>query len=354
LHVDTGTGFRGGQRQVNLLIHTLASHDIEQYIACPEDGPLAEKTANTVKKQFPLSKSNFMRFLERREIRHFIEDHGINVVHAHDSHAHSIMTLVKAGNSPALVVTRRSSGKIGFGSRTKYLSHNIRYIAISRHIKNLLVEGGVREEDVTVISSMIDIEVFRKAAQNDKPALYRDEPRRIIISGGAFDPDKGFIDAVRAIHRLSRERKDFVYFLYGEGSEFKRLKNYIESNNLDGFIKLPGWQDNPAEYLRGGDVFISPSHTEGLNMSIVDAMASGVPVVVSDIEPHRENVSDNETGLLFRPGDDEGLSKVVGRVLDNRDLAEKLKTGAMEVAERHDCRQVAGRIYDLYREAVAP
>nr|MBN2278920.1 glycosyltransferase [candidate division Zixibacteria bacterium] len=354
LHVDTGRVFRGGQRQVNLLIHTLARYDLEQYLACPEGSPLAAAASKAVVKLFPLSKSNFMRFLERREIRHFIEDNRINLVHAHDSHAHTLITIIKAKPAPALVVTRRSSARIGLGSRTKYLAHNIRYIAISKHIRGLLVDGGVPENMVTVISSMIDFESFRKnAVEMGKYEAYREESRKVIISGGAFDHEKGFFDAVRAIQRLSQKRKDFVYYLYGEGTEEKKMREYIRLNNLTEIIRMPGWQKTPAEYLQGGTVFISPSYEEGLNMSIVDAMAAGVPVVVTNIEPHAENVIDHKSGLLFNPGDINGMATAAGKILDDSNLASGLISEGLKVAERHDCRRVAGRIYDLYCELVA-
>ena len=303
-------------------------------------------------KHFALSRSNLMRFFERRELRHFVEDNQINLLHAHDSHAHTLATLLVRNNRPLIIVTRRSSGHFHFGSRTKYLARNIRYIAISNHIRDQLMHGGVSDNSIEVINSMIDLGLFRDVGSKDSHREKRQD-RRLILSAGAFDKSKGYKDAIRAIHRLSQKRNDFCYYLYGDGPEKENLSNYVEKHDLGDVISMPGWFDNPAEYLRHSDIFLSPSHREGLNMSIIEAMAAGAAVAASDIPPHRESIDDGKTGLLFPPGDIEAMTDKINVLLDNPDLAENIRRNAKEKADKFDCRAITEKIYNLYCEAVA-
>lgn len=352
LHIDTGLTFRGGQRQVALLINRLAHFDIRQYLACPDKSPLVEKTYYSVEKRFPLSKTNLMRFFERRELRHFIEDHDIDIIHAHDSHSHSLAVLLVKKGKPHLVVTRRSSGTVGFGSRTKYLRHNIKYIAISDHIRNMLVESGVSENDIAVITSMIDLGKFGYLGEKSA-GIDRKQTRLQVVSAGAFDTQKGFHDAVAAVCEVAGQKENFDYTLYGDGSEKDRLAKEISKNKLEGRINLPGWHPEPSEYLKEADIFVSTSYSEGLNMSIVEAMAAGAAVIATDIPPHCENIEHEKTGLLFTPGDRVGLAANLTRLIENGDLRRNLTQNARIIAEKYDSRIISEKIYRLYGEVIA-
>jgi len=352
LHIDTGLTFRGGQRQVHMLIGSLQHLRLRQYLACPDKSPLPDKAGYAVEKCFPLSKTNFMRYFERRELRHFIERHNINIIHAHDSHSHTLATTLVKKGAPRLVVTRRSSGKIGFGSKTKYRAHNIKYIAISEHIKKRLVDGGVDADAVTVINSMIDLgryDYFFKRSSRPVDPLKKIR----IISAGAFDRLKGYHDALEAVSIAARKRNDFEYILYGDGPEKDRLAADIVKYELGSIVSMPGWKSEPAEYLKEADIFISTSYTEGLNMSIVEAMASGAAVTATNIPPHCENIDPERTGLLFKPGDSEALAANLMRLIDNRQLRQEITERARGVAEKYDSHTISRQVYDLYGEIVA-
>jgi len=352
LHLDTGLIFRGGQRQVAMLINNLQRFKVRQYLACPDKSPLIDKTYYTIEHRFPLSRTNFMRFLEKRELRQFTRANEIDLIHAHDSHSHTLATFLTKNDLPRLVVTRRSSGKIGFGSRTKYLAHGIKYIAISDHIRKMLISGGVTDNDVSVISSMIDLDRYHsysdQAAVSDRP-----KGRMKIISAGAFDRMKGYHDAVEAVKILASRRTDFEYMLYGDGPEKEKLVRYIRKNGLEDIVRLPGWQAEPADYLRDADIFVSTSYSEGLNMSIVEAMAAGAAVIATAIPPHKENIVHEQSGMLFTPGDTEALAANLIRLLDDDRLRRNIVENARVVAERFDRHEITERIYRLYCDVVA-
>ena len=351
LHIDTGRTFRGGQRQIYLLIRGLHRFDIEQYLACPADSPLVERTSRYIHGFHSLSHSNFMRFISKGNVKSYIAENNIDIIHAHDSHAHFLLRFLGGrGSQPILIVTRRSSGVIAFGSRIKYYDYRIKYIAISNHIKDMLMQGGVAENAIAIITSMIDGDLYKK---------YKDiknigtPSKKIILSAGAFDEKKGYYDALRAINRLKEIRNDFQYYLYGDGPQKEKYLKYINKNELSEIVRLPGWYDEPTDYIPEGDIFLSPSHQEGLNMSIVEAMAMGVPIVASNIPPHRENIKDGKTGLLFPPGDIDIIVEKLNLLFDDSQLARELITNAHKTAIKYDSGTISEHIYNLYRQTVA-
>jgi len=350
LHIDSGLSFRGGQRQVQLLIKSLTDFDTDQYLACPDKTPLKKKSEEYLKEYLALPKSNLKRLLQKRNLRSFIRENNIDLIYAHDSHAHSLATLLKGSKTkPAICVTRRSSAKIGFGSRTKYSGFGIKYIAISEHVKNNLISGGVEADSIRVISSMIDINLYgRKRLEAGKDSLEKID----IVSAGAFDKKKGFADALAAIDLLSQKRDDFIFTLYGTGSQKKEFEKMVKAKNLSQFVKMPGWHDSPAQFLTEADIYLTPSYQEGLNMSLLEAMASGACVLASDIEPHCENITDGKNGFLFPVGDINKLAEKLENLLNNHKLIKQVGFSAAEYATRFDGHEISKKIYNYYNEIV--
>jgi L-malate glycosyltransferase len=352
LHIDTGTTFRGGQRQVGLLVKHLSKHDIKQYLAIPENSPLVNICNENNILHFPISVSNIKRLIRRNSLRYFIVDNIIDIIHAHDSHAHSLMVSLRfKTKAPKFIVTRRCPNKITFGSRSKYTGHHIRYIAISNRIKSALSKGGVGDDFIFHIPDMI--ENGNHGIEYD--ALKRnhiDDGGFQLVSAGAFDSSKSFLAAVKAIEKLSKKRQDFTYTIYGDGDTFENVRNYVHANNLMKFIKLPGWVNNVYDYWKDANIYISPSRSEGLNSSLLEAMALGICPVVTDIQAHRENVNGYDTGLLFPVDDFETLSDQLDLLMSDSDLRKNISRHVREVVAGYDANIITAQVYDLYRLSV--
>jgi len=350
LHLDTGRTRRGGQIQVARLMRGLNEHRIEQFLAAPGKGPLRGDVAGIPVDFFDLPESNLGRILERNRLREKITSWGVDIIHAHDSHAHTLATFLKGARSkPALVVTRRSVGKIGFGSKTKYVAYDIHFIAISEHIRELLIAGGVVAERITVIPSMIEPAAFSPETGSGSGS---DRGIVNIISAGAFDRRKGYHDALAALPALIEKHPGVHYVLYGDGPQKKKLADYVKRQGLSASVDFPGWK-YPLKDLNRADIFLSPSYQEGLNSSILEAMAAGVAVVASDIPAHRELTVDGRCGLLFRPGDIPELVIRLSRLIEDKNLRQTLREAAWERVRDFEAPRIVAGIADLYYKVVA-
>ena len=162
-----------------------------------------------------------------------------------------------------------------------------------------------------------------------------------VIAVGRLIDKKGFADLIRACRLLVERGKSFRCQIFGEGPLEQKLRRQIEELKLQNCVELPGPkpQHEIRKYLATGTVFVLPSvidpegGRDNLPTVIMEAMATGLPVVSTGIGGIPEMVIDNETGLLVSAGDANGLADAIDRVIIDLALAKKLGQAGHERAE---------------------
>jgi len=120
-------------------------------------------------------------------------------------------------------------------------------------------------------------------------------------------------------------------------------------------VRLLGYRDDVPALLAAADLFVLPSHREGMPRSIIEAMMSGLPVVATDIRGAREEVVDGATGLLVPVGDVDALAAALGRLAADPDLRHQMgAAGQARAHERYDEKKVIARQLDLLGLARSP
>lgn len=167
--------------------------------------------------------------------------------------------------------------------------------------------------------------------------IRRYPPRRPVGSApvvgtvGRLAEQKGYDSLVRAAARLKPANPDLRWVCIGEGPERSRIERDMEANDVTDVVKLAGYcGDMPANLARF-DFYVQPSNAEGLSYATLEAMATGLPVVATDVGGTRELVLHGETGLLVPPRDPAALAAALGELIADPDRAARLGANARDL-----------------------
>lgn len=348
LHIDSGKTWRGGQAQVLLLLKGLRKLKVESVLAAPEGSPLFEKARSIGIKTIPVPLKGEWDIFSALKIKNIALKEKASLLHAHDARSHSIAWLASTmcKNFP-VVVTRRVDFPISqnFISKKKYLSRNITYIAISEGVKNVLSDGGVLLDKITVAHSGIDTDKFGEISFDapnffsipkfERAIKFPEEwgiaSDNIIIGNVASLADhKGQKYLVEAAAILLRDEPRARFIIAGEGEERKNLERLIAANNLEKKFFLAGFQEKPEMWLRSFDIFVLSSHLEGLCTSLLDAMLLGIPCIATDVGGVPDIVKNGKTGLLVKPKNPHSIAAKIFELINNSEMRKQLALDAYE------------------------
>src|SRR6266498_4663301 len=217
------------------------------------------------------------------------------------------------------------------------------------HIQHVL--GAVKTK-VRVIPNGVESSRFNGGRQPQLILAGISEDRKIILYVGRIVREKGIFTLLDALEKLRKQGKDVSLVLVGEGPLKEDLAKEVLRRKLNDRVKLAGFVDEKklVSLYNSSDAFVLPSHFEPFGMVALEAMASRVPVVVSDVGGLSEIVEDGITGVKVPSSDPHALAEGILRVLENRELSERLKENAYRaVQERYRWDTIAEKTLEAYR-----
>ena len=274
LQVDPATEWRGGQVQLSLLMEGLEARGHELRLAACPHGALAQRVGPPA---LPLPPGASLR--GALALRRWVARHRPDVVAAQSSHAHSLCVL--AGLSP--VVHRRVDFSVGRSpwGRWKYRRAGL-YVAVSRGVARVLEAGGVGAGSIRIVHDGV------RLLAPLPPAADLVGAGPLVVAVGALVDHKAHRVLVEAMARLPEVR----CVIAGEGHRRPRLEARIRELGLGGRVRLLGQRQDIAAVLAAADLLVHPSVEEGMGQAVVEAMAAGTPVLVSDAGGLPEVVGD--------------------------------------------------------------
>ncbi len=193
------------------------------------------------------------------------------------------------------------------------------FIPVSKSIEKDLVEiFKVPQHKIRVVyNPVITPELpYRSRAEIDHPWI-KDKGAPVILAVGRLTRQKDFSTLIRAFSRLRQTRKARLIIL-GEGKERSALESLVMETGVGADVSLPGFVQNPYAYMSKSDLFVLSSAWEGFGIVLVEALATGLPVVATDCPGGpREILQDGRIGPLVPVGDSDALSRAMLHTLDN-------------------------------------
>ncbi len=201
----------------------------------------------------------------------------------------------------------------------KLIAHKWHFVAVSESVRQGLfaLNCGFNERNVTVIENAIDSQQMLSLlypADVSRKTLDLPTAKTIVGTIGRLDKRKGHIDLVRGFAKIHQQFPDVLIAIIGEGKERKTLEAEIASLGLSEKVFLLGNVDGAARYIKAFDIWIMPSHSEGLPLALMEAMTAKLPILTTSI-PSMDYIVRPAGGMCFDVQNPDDLAKVLSDCL---------------------------------------
>lgn len=348
----------GTERLVTDICNEMVSKNHEVYLYIVND-LYSEDLLNTVDSNVRIilqkrSIGGGAKFQTILKITRFIRENRIDVVHCNSFNSPELLFLSKIINYNTKVVhTIHDVGQYKTLNWVKCRYRSFicdRFIAISNSVKKDIITFGVDPNKVTVVYNAIDLKKFAK--KEDK--VY--DPKHVIIGNVARinSEKKGQDILIRALTKIKNENISIECFFAGAADvskqdDLKKLEKLAIMLEVGDNIHFLGNVNDVPEFLSKIDIFVLPSRFEGFGISLIEAMAMGIPCVASKLDGPAEIIGRNERGFLFEPNDVNDLANRLKELIKNYSV-QKIKCNKnMEyVYKNFDIINMCEKLVEIY------
>lgn len=228
-------------------------------------------------------------------------------------------------------------------------------ICVSEHEKSLIKASGVKVKHFEVVPNGVGIGSFALKKKSEAPA----QRSPMILYVGRLSPHKG-LDTLMAAAPLVLEKLPEVRFViagpngsskFNPEAEQARYGAGVQSSKLGDRVTFLGEvsEEEKVVLMQKASVFVLPSRSEAFGITVIEAMAAGCPVVVSDLPALTEIVEHEKTGLVFPVDDEEMLADRIIKLLSDRTLSQEISENArIIVKEKYDWEKIIERLENIY------
>ena len=245
------------------------------------------------------------------------------------------------------------------GLRNRILRRADRFVAISSDIAEELQRHGVGEDKIELVTNSVDTSLFSpvnpaiKATLRQKLLLPAD--RTIVTYTGRLVSYKGLPLLFRVWEQVQREHPEALLLVVGSGGVDMynceaELKQFVQVHGLQETVRFTGDVHNVHEYLQVSDIFVFPTEKEAFGISLVEAMACGLPVVATPTGGIKDILVDQQNGLLVEAGSFQALYDAIQRLITDSSLAGSLGRAGLVTARTRYARHV---VLEKYMELFA-
>ena len=277
-----------------------------------------------------------------------------DVVHTHNTagFVYGVPAAALAG-VPRIIHTRHGQRFEASKRQTwlfRWLSRRVhRVVSVSGDGQQLTIAEGVAPDRACTIRNGVDISRFDFVGTNPVG-------RAVLVA--RLSPEKDGATLIRAVgivkDKIGSQGRPLELDVVGDGSERANLQRLTDSLGLDDVIHFHGLRNDIPEVLAGASMFVLPSLTEGISLTLLEAMARGLPVVACRVGGNPEVVVDGSTGLLVPAGQPQSLADAMLRLHRDPGLAEQFGRRGRQRVEQEFCVEEMIRQYErLYADEVS-
>jgi glycosyltransferase involved in cell wall biosynthesis len=335
LHVISGLFYGGGQRVVLDLLDALPAIEGIETDFCTLGEPQGPPLSDRVDFFLPYNgRYNDLRVLARAawQLRRRLQEGRWDVLHTHGLDADLIGGLAVCGQQSQHLChlhisppTQRESWKALLRRkllRSLTLRNGSWFIAVSDAVRHEMARYyGFPLERIVTVRNGIDVGEF--AAERARKTATASDGTIVIGTAGRLAPMKGFEHLIDAASELQARDVDFELRIAGTGNLLAGLEARVRDAGVSDRVRFCGHVSAMSDFYQQLHIFVLPSvSTEGLPLTVLEAMASGLPVVATDVGGTAEALRDGVDGLLVPPADPRRLADALSRLVRSREMRE--------------------------------
>lgn len=283
------------------------------------------------------------------KILDFYNDFKPDIVHAHlESVTFHVCRTLKKKNVKIFQTIHSIKIVHRFIQRFYFVKNIDHIIAISNKLRNKIVNDlNFKKEKVTVIYNGVSLSDFKIKERVIK------EDVNLIVAIGRLTLAKDHDNLIEAYHILKRKYIEIdrtlpQLWIVGDGEMKKALIKKVNDLSLDKEIIFKGIRNDITEILKKADIYVMSSAWEGLSISLIEALASGIPVIATNVGSNDEIIDDNVNGLLVPKKNPELFANSLNGLINNYKLRKKFSKNAIEKSKKFSIEKCAKKHYQIY------
>lgn len=170
----------------------------------------------------------------------------------------------------------------------------------------------------------------------------------VVLNIGEMIERKNQISAIRAIHKC--KNKNTILLLCGRGEKREELEKLCHNLNVENRVIFCGFRQDINEILKISDIFLFPSYQEGLPVSVMEAMAAGLPVICSNVRGNRDLIDDKKGGYLVKPLDTNNISQCIDNLCNNEKIRKRFGEYNKKAVEKYNINKILYDMKKIYNE----
>lgn len=324
------------------------SKDFRFQTVCLENSPLAERLKTNHLPYLTLpTRGFFSRLRALAKILRRENPRTILCQHLHDLWLLIPLAYLKKIRLIGLSHTFLGVSKKDFLHSLLYRRLDLMICMTELHKKNLLRYLNLPSEKLAVVPNMVDTQKFSPSRRSNSLHENYQIPAEKILVGvvGRLDEHKGQREAIEAMENLRRYENRLHLLLVGEDTlnnpgTGERLQKLVQEKDLQNMVTFTGFSDQVEQVMASLDILLVPSSAETFGRTIIEGMASGVPVVSTRAGGVPDIISECETGLLVEPQNSGDLAQAIERLLLDPQLRKHLQEQALLQAQKKYAKNV--------------
>lgn len=271
-----------------------------------------------------------------------------------------VLASASAGDSSGVPPERTAVRLLKAPARAVYRRAD-QFMCIGRDIEREALAAGVPRGRVHYMPHGVDVERFRPATDHERMTIRQAEgwpiDRPLVLFVGRLSIEKGVLDLIEAWRLVDDPRAllvlvgpDMPSHPWDAGAS---VRTFVNTHGLQDRIRVYGPSHGTARLHRAADLFVQPSHFEAFGISVVEAMASAVPVVAANVGGLRDFLVDGVNALLHEPRSARSIAEAIGRALADRALRARLAEAGLQTArDQFDERMLLDRYAQLIKSVI--